>query len=121
MMNAVELELQSAATRAFILADPEDLDLVRTLPVSDGAGGFIGSSETPLATQTARMIPLTDQVPEIRGSDGRMAVPEWVVLMEPGADMARYDRFTWRGTEWEIAQIHFKPDYEAKGDVIKYA
>jgi hypothetical protein len=121
MMNAKELEIQMSATRAFILADPEDLDLTRSVRVSDGAGGFETSTETPLATQTARMIPQSDRVMEVTGSDGRRAVPEWVVMMEPGSDMKRYDRFQWRGITWEIAEIHTKPDYELKGDVIRYA
>jgi hypothetical protein len=53
--------------------------------------------------------------------DGRVALPEWVIMMEPDSDLQRYDRFTWRGIEWEIAQIHTKPDYQLKGDVIRYA
>lgn len=120
-MNTLELELQTAATRTFILADPEDLVFTRQAKVPDGAGGFIETPNAPLAMQTGRMIPQSDRVPEITASDGRSARPEWVLLMEPDADMQRYDRFTWRGIVWEIAQIHTKPDYELKGDVIRYA
>lgn len=121
MLNAVELQLQTAATVAFILADPEEIVLVRRTKTSDGAGGFTIGSPASLVEQTARLVPQSDKVPEITGSDGRSARPEWVIMMEPGSDMARYDRFTWRGAEWEIAQMHYKPDYEVKGDVIKYA
>lgn len=121
-MNAGELELQKAATRAFILADAEEINIVRTPRVSDGAGGFVESSPSiNIAPQVVRMIPQSDKVTEVAGSDGRRAVPEWVLLMEPGSDMQRYDRFVWRGVTWEIAQVHTKPDYEIKGDVIKYA
>jgi hypothetical protein len=121
MMDPAELELQTAATRAFILADPEDLVLLRKTKTPDGAGGFVGTAEASLATQVARLIPQFDAVPELTGSDGRLAVPEWVLLMEPGSDIQRYDRFWWNDIQWEIAQLHYKPDYEVKGDVIRCA
>lgn len=121
MLSAVELELQTAATRAFILADAEEIALVRRTKTSDGAGGFSWSVVGTLVEQTARLVPQSDRVPEIVGSDGRSARPEWVIMMEPGADIARYDQFVWRGNTWEIAQLHAKPDYEIKGDVIRYA
>jgi hypothetical protein len=120
-MDAVELELQEAATRAFILADAEDLVLVRSTRVADGSGGWTYTTPVQLATQTARLIPQSDRVLEVVSSDGRRAIPEWVLLMEPGSDMKRYDRFTWKGIVWEIAEVHYKPDYEMKGDVIRYA
>lgn len=120
-MNVAELEIHRAATREFILHDPEDLVFLRNVRTSDGAGGFVETADAPLATQTGRMIPQSDKVPELTASDGRSARPEWVLLMEPDADMKRYDRFTWRNILWEIAQIHTKPDYEMKGDVIRYA
>jgi hypothetical protein len=121
-MQQIELELQAAATRAFILADAEDINLVRAAMVSDGAGGFV-ETQPPIsiAPQVARLIPQSDQVPEIEGSDGRRAVPKWVILMEPGSDIQKYDKFVWRGRTWEIAEMHDKPDYEMKGDVILYA
>jgi hypothetical protein len=120
-MDAAELEIQATATRAFILADPEDLTLMRRVRTPDGSGGFTYGSPAALAVQTGRMIPQSDRVVELRTSDGRSAIPEWVLMMEPDSDMQRYDQFTWRGAVWEIVQIHNKPDYELKGDVIRYA
>jgi hypothetical protein len=117
-MDAAELELQDGITRAFILADAEDLVLRRRAKVSDGAGGFTQSS-VDIAEQTFRMIPQNDGVPEIADSNGRMGIPEWILLGESDCDMARYDRFTWRSMEWEIVQVHIKPDYQRKGDVIR--
>jgi hypothetical protein len=117
-MNAAELELQEGLTRAFILADAEDLVLRRRTKVSDGAGGFT-FTYTSLAEQTFRLLPQSDQVLEIEDSNGRMAVPEFVLLGEAESDIARYDRFTWRGMEWEIVQVHTKPDYQRKGDVVR--
>lgn len=118
-MEAAELELQEGITRAFILADASDLVLRRRTRTSDGAGGFTYSTPVEIASQTFRLIPQTDQVPEIEDSNGRMAVPEWIILGEAGADVKRYDRFTWRSMDWEIVQVHLKPDYETKGDVVR--
>lgn len=118
-MNGAELELQIGATRAFILADAEEIVLWRRGKVSDGAGGFTLSPPVPLAPQTSRLIPQSDMVLEIEDSNGRMAVPEWVIMMEPGSDLERYDQFEWRGLNWEISQVHMKPDYEMKGDVVR--
>ena len=120
-MDAAELELNKEATLAFILADPEDITLLRPHKVSDGAGGFKLGSPTPLITQTGRLIPQSDRVLEVRNSNGRMAMPEFVLLLPAEADLLRYDTFVWRGATWEIAQVHTKPDYELKGDVIRLA
>lgn len=118
-MDPVELQLQTDITRAFILADSEEIVFRRPERLEDNAGGFkYGPGEQELAPQTCRLIPQSDRVPEIAGSNGRMAVPEWVIIMEPESDIARYDRFVWRGKEWEIAELHIKPDYQLKGDVI---
>lgn len=118
-MREAELQLQASATRAFILADAEDLTLVRRSRQSDGAGGYTYTTGAPLASQTARLIPQSDRTLEVTGADGRSAHPDWILLMEPGSDMQRYDRFDWRGDTWEIAELHQKPDYEMKGDVIR--
>lgn len=118
-MNAAELELQVTATRAFILADAEEITFIRKTRQSDGVGGFTYGSPVELAPQVARMIPQSDKVREIAGGDGRSAAPEWVIMMEPGSDIQRYDTFNWRGRDWEVAEIHTKPDYQIKGDVIR--
>ena len=117
-MNALELEMQISATRAFILADAEDLVLIRRTRSSDGAGGFTYSTGAELATQTARLIPQNDKTLEVQSSDGRSANPQWIIMMEPGSDIQRYDQFEWKNETWEIAELHKKPDYEVKGDVI---
>ncbi len=118
-MDTAELQLHKDVTRAFILADAESIVLRRQEKNSDGAGGFILSPEFSLEPQTFRMIPQNDRKPEIADSNGRMAVPEFILLGEVGCDLRRYDRFTWKGDEWEIAEVHHKPDYEVKGDVIR--
>lgn len=119
-MDAAELQLHKDITEAFIMADVEEINFRKYTREEDGAGGFRMVGPVDIATQLGRMIPKTDSVPEIETSFGRMAIPEWTLLMAAGADIARYYRFTWRGLEWEVAQVHTKPDYERKGDVVRY-
>lgn len=118
-MDALELKLQVETTRAFILADPEDLVLLRRDKISDGSGGFYFDNEQSLPSQTARLIPQNDRVPEVVTSDGKRGMPEFVILLEPDADVQRYDQFQWKNVRWEIAHLHLKPEYELKGDVIR--
>lgn len=116
-----ELELQITMTEAFILADAVELQLLRREKQPDGSGGYTFTDPVPLDNvQTFRLIPQSDKVPEISTSDGRRANPEFVLLAMPDADLQRYDLFDWAGDRWEIAQIHLKPDYERKGDVVQY-
>lgn len=123
MISEAELELQKGITTAFILADAEEVVLNRPPKVSDGAGGFRFdyNNMEALAEAYARMIPQNDRTTEYTAGDGRRAVSEWIILMEADADIKRYDRFVWRGVLWEVAQVHTKPDYETKGDVIRCA
>ena len=120
-MNQAELDLQIEGTQAFILADAEDLIFKRRSKVSDGSGGFKFGAPIVLSEQTGRMIPQSDRVPEISGSNGKASKPQYVLLLMPSADVQRYDQFVWRGVTWEIAELHDKPDYELKGDVIRVA
>ena len=122
MLSATELEIQSAITQAFILADPESIIFQRRTQTADGAGGFILGAPAPLSNaQTVRLIPASDKVPEVSTSDGRRARPELVVLAPRDVDRAKYDQFTYDGRTYEIAEIHDKPDYERKGDAVVYA
>jgi hypothetical protein len=117
-MNAAELAMQEAITASFILADPEEIQLYRSDKVTDGAGGFIQStSQSPMSPQTVRMIPRTDAVEEMKTVDGHRPIPPYTLLAGLDVDVERYDIFAWRGTWWEITEIHDKPDYEIKADV----
>jgi hypothetical protein len=118
---SAELALQITMTEAFILADAVEIQLLRREKVSDGAGGFTLSDPQELpGVQTFRLIPQSDKVPEVSTSDGRRANVEYILLALPDADLQRYDLFDWEDIRWEIAQIHMKPDYERKGDVVQY-
>lgn len=119
-LSPAELEMHMVATRAFIEADVETIILTRRTRIADGAGGFkYATPDVGQPEQYFRLIPQSDKVPEQRTSDGSYAVPEYVILGMPDANMKRYDRFIWKGQTWEISQIRNKPDYEKKGDVVR--
>jgi hypothetical protein len=118
-MDSAELTLEIQATQAFIYADAESIQLSRSVRATDGAGGYVDGAPAPIIEQTARLVPQSDNVPQLVGSDGRLAKPEWVIMFMPGADVARFDRFTRGNSEWEIANLHPAPKYILKGDVIK--
>lgn len=122
MISAVELGIMTAQTKAFIDADYEDIVIEpRETKTSDGAGGWTMVSGPDLAPVRVRLIPQSDKVPEQSSLEGRRKAPEFVLVALPGADIQRYDRFNWRGNTWEIAQVHDKPEYELKGDVVLHA
>ena len=47
-------------------------------------------------------------------------MPELYLLAMPDANIQRYDKFSWHGIDWQIDEIHFKPDYEMRCDVVRY-
>lgn len=122
MISAVELRFLTAQTKAFIDADFEDIVIEpREIKTSDGAGGWVNTTSAPLPALRVRLIPQSDKVPEATSLEGRRPVPEYVLVALPGSDIQRYDRFVWRGITWEIAQVHQKPEYELKADVVLHA
>jgi hypothetical protein len=119
MISEAEHNLQVGLTQAFINADPTVVVLTPRSRVGDGAGGFRITVGAPKPPATIRLIPVSDAVPEQMSSEGNYASPTFRILAMPDLDMDRYDRFSWKGSTWEITHISLKPDYEKKGDVIR--
>lgn len=107
-------------TAAFIAADA---DVITVLPqagrTADGAGGYIETPGVPFE-RTVRLIPQSDKIPVNASWEGSREAVEYVLLDVPEAALLllKDDRFSWRGQTWKISQIHDKPDYEFKADVI---
>ncbi len=114
-----EFALQVLSTKHFIDADPTAISLTPRSRDGDGAGGIRITPGTPRGEIRARLIPASDVVPEQITSEGNYAMPTFTVLAMPDVEMARYDRFGWRGHTWEIVHVHLKPAYEKKGDVVR--
>ena len=119
-MNPVELEIQIAATEAFIAQDPQDLDIWRQdESVSDGAGGQVKIEPFLVASGFFRLIPQQDKVPIVQTFNGTKEDPKLVIMGLPGIDFRRGDYFNWRGYRWEVVAGHALPDYESKADVVR--
>lgn len=119
-MDASELAIQTTMTEAFILADAEQVVFSRRTKLVDGSGGFTFTTAPLANAQTVRLIPASDKVTEVITQDGQRARPQYTLIGMPTLDIKKYDLFTWRGSTWEVVEVHMKPDYEKKGDVILY-
>lgn len=75
MTAALEAHMGRLNTRAFIDADPRDVQLHRPVKIADGAGGYI-EGDSLLPSQRVRMIPLSGLVWDRSDTDpdtGRLA------------------------------------------------
>jgi hypothetical protein len=117
MIAAAELAIQRQLTAAFVQADRILVTLVRSTPVSDGAGGTSPGTPTPLAAQVMRLIPLGDGAQERMTSDGREVRPAYKLLGLHTADMEIDDEFTIGGKRYQVVFISENRQYEVKGEV----
>lgn len=120
MISAVELEIMVRQTEAFVAADAETLTVTpKPVRTSDGAGGHTLTDGQPFDI-TARLIPQSDKVPVADTWEGTRARVEYILVGHPNLalQLSKDDVFQWRGQSWKIQQIHDKPDYEFKADVI---
>jgi hypothetical protein len=120
MLNAAEYQAGIKSTKAFIEADVDVLDFDRRTKTPDLSGGWTMSLPISFGPIRCRLIPQSDQVPEVSTSDGRSLRPTYVLMALPTEDLQRYDRFTKDGKEYELAAIHAGPMYELKADVVLY-
>lgn len=119
-MTTTVQKIMTKSTLAFIEADPEALVLQRPGTVSsDGAGGKITANGTPLEC-VVRLIPQSDKVPTTATWEGTRANVEYVLMADPALrpSIPKGSTFEWHGKTYLIAQIHDKPTYEFKADVI---
>lgn len=120
---AMELEVQRLNTEEFIKADPIILDLTRQQRVIQPSGGYVMEAHPLGLPQTFRLIPASDRMPEIKTSNGRLVVPEYILLGAWDCNMERWDRFELNDVWFEIASPirpeHTQSRYERKGDVVR--
>lgn len=120
MISALELQICTTQTAAFVAADAETI-VVTPAPtrVSDGAGGHTLTAGTPFE-EIVRLIPQSDKVPVVGTWEGTREKVEYILISVPDAAnrLFKDSVFSWRGQSWKISQIHDKPDYEFKADVV---
>lgn len=118
MISAAEMQAHLAQTRAFVAADVEEIVFEHTERVRNPATGGYKDVVTTSDLQRVRMIPQSDKVPQVVAPEGTREQPEYIVCGMPDAKFNKGDTFAWRGQTWRITQLHDKPDYIRKGDVI---
>lgn len=118
MIHPSELAVQRQLTTVFIEADPIEIQLLRPVRTSDGAGGYVDSSLAPVGgLQRLRLIPLGDGAEERLTADGRQVAPSYMLLGTHLADMQRWDEFAVDGRRYQIVFINQNQQYEIKGEV----
>lgn len=119
MISAAEMAVHVASTKAFVEADVETIIFQRPGGrIRTETGGYKDVAATTTKTQRVRLIPQSDKVPVSADTNGTREIPEYIVMGLPDADFQKGDLFDWRGQRWSVQQIHDKPDYARKGDVI---
>lgn len=120
---SLSLDIMREQTTFFIAEDPVVLVLQREERVSLDSGGFSRASR-PVDPQTFRLIPANDRLDPIQDQDGQSVQPVFTILGEWNADMARFDRFSYAGHEYQILTpirpLHTDNAYERKAEVVFY-
>ena len=117
----VETLWQRRQTEAFIAADPRTFTLYRYPRVSNGRGGYTEGARVDIFEQVFRLIPANAEGLRTERTlpDGRVVLPEWVLLGEWNCEMRRGDRFVLPDEGvCEIIYVQEKRTYQTKGEVI---
>jgi hypothetical protein len=124
MIATTELEIQAQMTQAFINTDPEEIVMMRPGRVRNpDTGAWEDSEGVPQDPQTVRIQEYQTNAGPLREvvvPGGEVEMPELYLLAMPGANIKEKDWFFWRSVKWQIDTIHPKPDYELRGDVVRY-
>jgi hypothetical protein len=116
-IHPIELAVQRKLTAAFIAADSLTLTLLRATQTADGEGGVVTGDPAPLAPQTMRLIPMRDGAEGRFTADGKMVVPEYMLMGTHAANMERGDEFYLEGKRYELLFVQQNKQYEKKAEV----
>lgn len=119
MIPSAEAAAQRLLTEQFIRADAENVVLTPRTRTGDGAGGFRTVASAPLPSQVGRLIPTKETSVERPTLDGRLVLPEFVLLLNYGGTMSRGARFSLNGRDFEVVYVHENTEYQVKGEVIQ--
>lgn len=119
MISTAELAVGIATTKQFIESDVEVIVFKRPMRRErTETGGYADIPGFTSEPQRVRLIPQSDKVPAAMDTNGTRERPEYILAGLPDADFDKGDTFVWRGQTWKVEQLHDKPDYIRKGDVI---
>lgn len=105
-------------TTAFIAVKPDILILTPRTRVKKPAGGWTWEEEAPREPQTMTMIEHSGPPQMITTQDGVERKVEFELLGEWDAGMAVGDVFSYKGRDWEVAELWVHNDYETRGRVV---
>lgn len=119
----LDTDFHVAATERFIDANASAIIIHRPVRVSDGAGGWEDSYEEVLAPQTMRLVGSYLQSAQASRitSDGRVVVPEFLLIALPFADIAVGDTFTFEDKVHEVVFVSNHPEWRTHAAVYRHA
>lgn len=117
--SQTELDINKANTTAYIASDPTDIQFTPRAKQSDGHGGFTWTNPNPLQAQRVRVITSANLSIERRTEDGRMVVPDVLLLLEWDAVVASGYRYTLDGEKWEVVYVNDDYRYEKQAEVVR--
>lgn len=117
MIRTAERDAQRRLTRAFIAADPVDVELTRRVRSDDGAGGVEVGAGVLLGPQRFRLIPQEDGATARTTAEGETATPEYILMGDVDVDVERWDEFELDGRRYQVLYIDNR-QYEIKAEVI---
>lgn len=93
----------------FINDNPIEIALTPYLSVSNGKGGFTLQPQTPRTLQTMTMIKPNGvgATLEITTEDGKIIVPDFVLVAEVEAEIERNDRFEHDGATFVVRKVDY--------------
>lgn len=114
-----EFDILKKGTEMFIAADLIPVEFTRRVREQLPSGGYRYTDPVVLAPQNARLIPSQDKEKELETDEGKVAFPDYVLLMMPDADVKRHDRFILGAFEFLVLSEPHGPEYLTKVDVMR--
>jgi hypothetical protein len=123
-MDAIELDIQTENTAAFIAAKPVSIVLIPSTRSRTPAGGYKLTDGAPRDPQTFRIIELGMQSspPEIKVQDGTLRAVSFWLLGLPSAAVSNWDHWIDQATgrHWQVADVIRSNEYEVRAVVVEY-
>lgn len=120
-MDAVELDIQSANTVAFIAERPVSLTLTPTEKTRTPAGGWKKTEGTARSAQTFRIIEpsIRTTPPQVKLQDGSLREVAFWLLGAVGTIVEQDDHWTDGMRKWLVADVIRDNGYEVRAIVVE--
>lgn len=108
-MNHTELVMRRRNVQAFIDADPVQITITRAGDKElTAAGGTVRGDPTTIPEQQARIVQAKRRYDNglINSEAGYIPHTEYLLIANHRANVAKDDKFIWRGDTWTITGVH---------------